>query len=114
MKKLPIEGMPYQLEGMFVPFNPELNKPILLKMDGKLFLPVFSTKEKLEEAAKWVDIGFASHNVIVDYQDFKRAVFAIKKEFTVHVIVDPYKTETGSVRFNLIPLDDEEKKLIGE
>jgi len=113
MKKIS-NGISYQLEGMLVLFNPELKQPVLLKMDGKCFLPVFSTKEKLEKASEWVDIGFASHNVIVSYSDFKKSVMDIKKTINVHVIVDPYITENKTIKFNLIPLDDEEKSYLGE
>jgi hypothetical protein len=114
MKKVSNEGKSHQLEGMFIPFNPDAKQPVLLKMDGKFFLPVFSTREKLEKASEWVDIGFASHNVIVSYEEFKKTVFKMKQEVTLHVIVDPYVTEEKNIRFHLIVLDEEEKSYLGE
>lgn len=112
MRKISNEGDTYCLKGMLVPFNNKIKQPVLIRIDSKLFLPIFSTKEKFDEVAKWACFEFASYSFIDSVEDFADAVLKIKQEIAVHVIADPFITEEKNIRFNLIPFDEEEKQLI--
>ena len=112
MNRISDEIKKFMLQGAFMPFNPLSNKPVFLEFNGQFVLPVFSTKEKFDEAAKWAGFTFATCSVIIDPEDFKNSVLAYKNKFNFHVAADPYITEEGNTRFQLIPFDEEEKSYL--
>lgn len=114
MKKVGDKVTRYDMRGMLIPFNPASRSPIFLELDGKHILPIFSNKEKFDEAAKWGGFSFAAQNVILDPEEFKKSVLIYKNKFPFHVVADPYITPEGNTRFQLIPFDDEEKVHLGE
>lgn len=108
MKKLSNELTQYNIKGMLLPFNPFSRKPVFLEVNGKFLLPIFSTKDKFDEAAKWAGFAFAKCSIIVDPEDFKKSVLQYKQKSNFHVVADPYVTEEGNTRFQLIPFDEQE------
>jgi len=115
MKKVqPQKITQYKLEGMLMPLNPFSNNPVFLTLNGKYLLPIFSTKEKFDETAKWAKFEFAKCTVIIDVEDFINSILHHKIKFRFHVVVDPYVTPEGNTRFQLIPFDEEEKAHLGE
>jgi len=100
MKQVSDEIKQYGLEGMFIPFSPSEHIPFFLNLDGQLLLPVFSTKEKYDEAAKWGNFELARCKMINDPKNFLESVSAFK----VKVAVDPYITPEGNTRFQLLKL----------
>jgi hypothetical protein len=113
MKKVnPAKITRYQMTGMFMPLNPASNGPVFLELDGEFLLPIFSTKEKFDEAAKWGGFTFAKCTVILEPEEFKNSVLQHKSKFNFHVAADLYVTPEGNTRFQLIPFDDEEKEYL--
>lgn len=99
----------HPIRGLLLPINPGSNGPVFLQVGGKTLLPVFSDKLKFSEAAKWGKFEDATSNVIVNPQDFYDCVIMFKKRFPFHVVLDPYITEEGNTRFQLL-LYEEEKE----
>ncbi len=114
MNKVSDEVKKFILQGALMPFNPFSKKPIFLEFNGQFVLPVFSTKEKFDEAAKWGGFTFAKCSIIVNTDEFRNTVLDHKKRFNFHVVADPYITEKGNTRFQMIPFDEEEKVYLGE
>ena len=101
----------YNLAGMFLPINPANNKPVFLTICGKFLLPIFTTEDKLKVAAEWGNFTFAIPKSILDPVDFTNSVLNFKKNLAFHVVVDPYINEKGNTEFQMIPFDEEERKL---
>lgn len=114
MKKVSEEISRYQIKGMLMPINPASNAPIFLPINDTFILPIFSSREKFDEAAKWGGFEFAKHGLILNTDEFKTAVLFYKKKHPFHVVIDPYITPEGNTRFQLVPFDDEEKSHLGE
>lgn len=108
MKKLADKTVPYIIRGMILPMNPT-NSPVFLEVDGKLILPLFTTRDKFNEAAKWGGFSFAKANVVLNPQDFHDCVMLFKKKFPFHVAIDPYLTPEGNTRFQMAIYDEEEQ-----
>lgn len=101
MKQVSDDVKQFVLDGMFIPFNSVSSVPIFLNIGGQLLLPVFSTKEKYDEAAKWGNFELARCKMINDPKNFLESVAAYK----VKVAVDPYITPEGNTRFQLLKLE---------
>jgi len=114
MKKVSDKIIRYSIRGMLMAFNPMSNSPVFLEIDGKFLLPIFSTKDKFDEAAKWGGFTFAKYNIIVDPEEFRNSVLQYKKKFLFHVVADPCLTNEGNTQFQLIPFDDEEASYLKE
>ncbi len=95
------------LVGLLLPFNQFTNRPVFLKVGDKFLLPLFTSQEKYNEAAVWGGFEFAKPKKIADPLDFTKSVLACRKEFTFHVVADPYITAEGNTRFELILLEGE-------
>lgn len=74
------------------------NAPVLFTLEGIEFLPIFSTKEKADDAML---IAFSPEErdkitlkVITDHQDF---IDSVKGK--VRLMLDPWLTEHGTTRF---------------
>lgn len=106
MKQVSDDIQKYGLEGMRIPFNSTSDVPVFLNIGGQLLLPVFSTKEKYDEAAKWGDFELARCKMVTDHKSFLESVYAYK----VKVAVDPYITPEGNTRFQLLKLEGTDVK----
>jgi hypothetical protein len=107
MKQVSEQKTRYQIRGLLLPINPGTHSPIFLEVDGQYILPLFTTRDKFTEATQWGGFSFANINVIVNPQDFHDCVMTFKKKFPFHVVVDPYITEEGNTRFQLLLFDGE-------
>ena len=77
------------------------NRPILMRLAGTndLFLPVFSTEEKLQA----MDMPFDSVRRIDDMAGFLGSLpFRTLDGCRLRIIVDPYQTARGTTRFREI------------
>jgi hypothetical protein len=107
MKRVSDKINQHKIEGRLIPYLD--NKPMLLELNGKFLMPLFSSKEKYDEAAKWTDFSSAQLKVINDSGQFIRSVQAAKSKIKFHVVVDPYVTPEGNTRFDLIPFEEGEE-----
>lgn len=110
MKQVSDKSTRYQIRGMLLPLNPATKFPIFLSVNGTLILPIFTTSEKFEAASKWGKFAHAKPNVIVDAQNFQDHVLYFKKKLNFHVAIDPYITEDGNTRFELVPWENEDER----
>lgn len=90
----------HPIRGLLLPMNG--GQPVFLQVGGQTLLPVFSDKTKFTDAAKWGKFTEAGSNVIVNPQEFYDCVMFFKKRFPFHVVLDPYITEDGNTRFQLL------------
>jgi hypothetical protein len=81
------------LAGMLLLWRGE--QPVLIGIAGAGFaVPLFTTKEKLEEAAKLYELPFDRIKTVDDQDEF---LVSIPPE--VLVVVDPWTTPQGTVRY---------------
>lgn len=97
----------YQLRGMILPINPVSKTPVFLELNKEFYLPLFTAKEKFEDASKWGGFQFATASIILNPLDFRSSVFGFRERFPFHVIVDPYITGDGKTQFQLVQLEEE-------
>jgi len=100
-----------ELTGTWFPVHPTTQKLLSINCEDGILIPVFSTKEKYEEAAKWGGFQFAICQEILDHRVFFAALMEAKTRFEFRLILDPHVVE-GRLRFQLIPLDDSDVKVI--
>lgn len=74
-------------------------QPVLLRMHGSndLFLPVFSTHEKLVAGMALANTPYDRIQEIQDGAEFLASLE--ENTVVIRVIVDPYKHESGTTRF---------------
>lgn len=85
------------ITGHVIPWN---DGPVLLTMaeaDDNLYLPVFSTVEKLTDMMMLTEIAYQSIKRIDDRREFLDSLPA-----DVRVIIDPHFHESGRVRYTEI------------
>lgn len=92
------------LEGLFVPFNGA--GPVLLRSGTDVIMPLFSSREKYLEAIDWAKLQNANCNAIVDGQQFLQAITDLKSKIKFHVALDPFITEEGNTRFQLLKIGE--------
>lgn len=88
--------MKINLEGMLMPLSG--NIPILLKLDGKVYLPLFSDLDKLTNYIKYLP----QIKKIVNIDEFMSDISRYKAMIDFSLIVDPYVNEKGNTVFNLV------------
>lgn len=71
--------------------------PMLVRMDGTedLFIPIFSTKEKLVEFAALYELTFTRARAIEMVEAFVDGM----RSAGLRIIVDPYRHENGRMRY---------------
>ncbi len=89
-----------KIEGMLMAFCQEM--PVLLRLEDKLYLPLFTEIDKFNNAVKWAGIKFSKIKKITDVEEFKTCVNNYKKFSDFSLIVDPYINDSGNTVFNLI------------
>jgi hypothetical protein len=75
-------------------------QPVLLRIDGAegdLFLPVFSSPQKLVEGMELAKTAYDRIQQIMDGREFLDSLE--ENAVKLRVIVDPYKHESGTLRF---------------
>jgi hypothetical protein len=108
MKQVSDKRIRYQVKGLLLPINPGSKAPIWLEVDGEQILPLFTSIEKFDKAAKWGGFSFATKNVILNPQNFYNCVLMLRKKFPFHVVVDPHITKEGNTQFQLLLFEEEE------
>ena len=108
MKQVSEKKSLHPIRGLLLPMNG--NKPVFMQVAGQTLLPVFSDKTKFSEASKWGKFEEASSSVIVNPQEFYDCVMFFKKRFPFHVVLDPYITDEGNTRFQLLMYGEENGK----
>ena len=114
MKRIGDKTVVHPVRGMLLPMNPSNNNPVFLELDGKLILPLFTSRDKFSEAAKWGGFEYARPNAIINAQDFYDCVILFKKRFPFHVAIDLHITPEGNTRFQMAIYDDEEQGMKDE
>ena len=101
------------LTGTWFPVNPTTQKLLSVDCGDGILIPIFSTKEKYDEAAKWGGFQFAHCQQVLDYKVLFDSLMEAKTRFDFRLILDPELVE-GRLRFKLIPLDESDVKLVKE
>lgn len=98
---------PINLSGIFVPWIG--GQPIFLKSSDGLILPLFTTLEKYQIAAKWGDFQHAQCIRVTDNDGFFKTVGEMQKRVVFKIACDPYLNEKGNTCFNLIKLEKKDE-----
>jgi hypothetical protein len=100
MKQLNIHSKPIKQEGYLLPWNKETENPCLIDLEGVTFVPVFSTKKKLDEHLAITDYKHeVSIKRIDDTDEFLESVLPYYR-----VMLDPWVTEYSTTRFTELRL----------
>jgi hypothetical protein len=87
------------ITGYLLPVH-ENRQPVLLQIEGAgddLFLPVFSTPEKLRAG---MELAATAYDRIIQITDGREFLNSLKENtLKPRVILDPYKHESGMIRF---------------
>ena len=101
------------LTGAWFPVHPATQKLLSISCEDGILIPIFSTKEKYDEAAKWGGFQFAHCQEVLNHKQFFDSLMEAKTRFSFHLILDPEIVE-GRLRFKLIPLDEADVKVVKE
>lgn len=95
------------LTGKLFPWNKSTEQPVLINMPGSpyFYLPLFSSKEKLEGMLAAGRIPFDSIKHIDDGREFLTSLTESPGWTETKVILDPYFLENGRVRFTELMLN---------
>ena len=87
------------LTGKYIPWSGD--HPALLRMPGTdaLYFPCFSTHQSLLAVMTRVGSDFTGIKVIGDGKEFIASIPMKSEGQDVHIILDPWHTEDGKVRF---------------
>lgn len=99
------------LTGTWFPAHPANQQLLSINCGDGILIPIFSTKEKYDEAAKWGGFQFAHCQEILNHKQFFDSLMEAKTRFSFHLILDPELVE-GRLRFKLIPLDELDLKVV--
>lgn len=106
--------VPLVLTGYLMPTR-EQNVPVLASMPGTddLFMFVFSSEDKLIASMRELAISYTRVSVVTDGSQLLDEVGATNaagnRPYRLRIAVDPYKAESGRVRF-VEPLSFEESR----
>jgi hypothetical protein len=95
----------FSITGYVMPWSNTNNMPIILAMtdDHRDFLPVFSSVDKLNAILNALQIQFDKIKKIDDDGEFLSSIpRQITPGIDLLIIVDPYYTDRGTVRFKRI------------
>jgi hypothetical protein len=96
--------VPLAIDGYFMPMHAP-NAPVLIGMPGTddLFVFVFSTGEKLDEAMKTFSLAYAHVSRVSSGKDLIAELNAMNtsggRPYRIRLAVDPYKADNGKARF---------------
>jgi hypothetical protein len=97
------------LTGKLFPWDQKRQQPVLLSMPGSQFhyIALFSTKQKLDQMLQDAEVSFDSIKQVQDGREFMSGLMESGPETTasMKVILDPYFTSEGRVRFTELMLD---------
>lgn len=99
------------LTGTWFPVHPGTQKLLSISCEDGILIPIFSTKEKYDEAAKWGGFQFAHCQEVLDHKQFFDSLMEAKTRFEFRLILDPELVD-GRLRFKLIPLNEADVKLV--
>lgn len=99
MKRISEDFRTVDLTGHFLAYS--AGKPLMLKLEDTLFLPVFSTPEKLTETFELAGVTeMITIKIITDVGEFLDSVHSMRgSAHTMRVMMDPWVTEEGNTRF---------------
>jgi hypothetical protein len=91
------------VSGTLLPYHN--GEPVLLRFFGAgyLYLPLFSTEERLREIMARIGAPFDQIKQVNDGPDFMESLPARLDERQLQVIMDPHFLENGRIRFLQIP-----------
>lgn len=93
MIQLPTSSPDISIVGYLIPWVTDIDRPVILTLDGVEVLPIFSTDEKLADARNIMPVSFDWIKRIDNQAEFLESIKSLM------IIVDPYITEHGKVRF---------------
>ena len=93
------------LTGMLFPWNGQAPVMLNMPMSDFLYLPCFSTEKKLEGCLERAGISWRSIKHIDDGREFVESVPRTDGVQEIKIILDPYWTEKGTVRFTEVKWD---------
>lgn len=94
MKRLNQNLHEHDLTGKFLPWRLDIDQPVLLRIENTLFLPVYSTEEKLRSSMVIARQTRYKIKHIDDGRDFFDSV-----KGKIRVCLDPWITPEGNTRF---------------
>jgi hypothetical protein len=104
MKALPSLPKGVNVTGMFIGVYLTDGQPVLFQVEDVLFLPIFSTPEKFEEAMEFAGVAKTCKiQLITDHAGFMESVIG-----KVRLMLDPWINEKGNTRFTELRADVEE------
>jgi len=101
------------LTGAWFPVNPTTQQLVAISCNDGILIPLFSTKEKYDKAAKWGGFQYAYCQEVLDHKKLFDSLMEAKTRFSFHLILDPELVD-GRLRFNLVPLDESDLKVVKE
>lgn len=97
------------LTGKLFPWDQKRQQPVLLNMPGSPYnyIALFSTKQKLDQMMQDAEVPFDGIKRIDDGVEFVQGLTESGPEAaaSLKIILDPYFTEQGRVRFTELLLD---------
>jgi len=91
------------LNGLLLGLFEDDNQPLLFTLEGQLFIPLFTTKEKYETAKQTACANIQRPiklKVITDHDEFLDSI-----PTTIRIMVDPWATDRGTTRWTEIKRD---------
>jgi hypothetical protein len=88
------------VEGLLLGLYEDDNQPMLFTLEGQLFIPLFTTPEKYEEAKRTACANIRRPiklKVITDHNEFLDSI-----PDTIRIMVDPWATDRGTTRWTEI------------
>lgn len=101
------------LTGAWFPVHPANQQLLSINCGDGILIPIFSTREKYDEAAKWGGFQFAHCQEVLDHKQFFDSLLEAKTRFDFRLILDP-ELVNGHLRFKLVPLDESDVKVVKE
>lgn len=111
MKRIEDAFVRTELTGTWFPVNPGTHQLVAISCNDGILIPLFSTKEKYDEAAKWGGFQYAYCQQVLDYKVLFDALMEAKTRFDFRLILDPELVDSR-LRFKLVPLDEADLKVV--